>query len=261
MELGLSGKVALITGGSDGIGRGVAARLAAEGARAAILARREEPLRATAEEIARETGSELLPVVADVTIPEQLEGAVRATLERFGRIDVLVNSAGSSAANYFEEVTDELWHQDLELKLMAAVRLSRLCIPEMRKQGGGRIINITMIGGKQPGAKTVPTSVSRAAGIALTKALSKDYAADNILVNTVCVGIIRSGQWERRFEAARDHYADIDAFYRDRSQQVPLRRFGLPQEVGDLVAFLASDRAAYITGTAINIDGGTSAVV
>lgn len=118
-----------------------------------------------------------------------------------------------------------------------------------------------MIGGKQPGAKTVPTSVSRAAGIALTKALSKDYAADNILVNTVCVGIIRSGQWDRRFEAARDQYADIDAFYKDRSQQVPLRRFGLPREVGDLVAFLASDRAAYITGTAINIDGGTSAVL
>lgn len=261
MELGLSGKVALITGGSEGIGRGAATRLAAEGARVAILARREEPLRAAAEEIARETGSELLPVAADVTRPEDLERAVQATLERFGRIDVLVNNAGSSAANFFEDVTDELWHQDLELKLMAAVRMSRLCIPVMRKQGGGRIINITMIGGKQPAAKSVPTSVSRAAGIALTKALSKDYAADNILVNTVCVGIIRSGQWERRFEEARGQYADIDAFYQDRSQQVPLRRFGLPQEVGDLVAFLASDRAAYITGTAINIDGGTSAVV
>jgi 3-oxoacyl-[acyl-carrier protein] reductase len=144
---------------------------------------------------------------------------------------------------------------------MGAIRFSRLCIPAMRKVGGGRIINITMIGGKQPGANNLPTSTSRAAGIALTKALSKDVAVDNILVNTVCVGKIRSGQHERRYQKTIDKRMDLDAYYASLSADIPLKRFGLPEEVGDLVAFLASERAKYITGDAINIDGGTSGAV
>src|SRR5512133_715973 len=168
-----------------------------------------------------------LPVVADVTKPEQLEDFVRSAVERFGRIDALVNNAGSSAAFHFEEVSDELWEQDINLKLMASIRLSRLCVPEMRKVGGGRIVNITMIRGKAPGAKSVPTSVSRAAGIALTKAMSKDLAGDNVLVNTVCVGVIRSGQWERRFEKVRDRFTSIDDFYAENAKDIPLGRYGL----------------------------------
>ncbi len=261
MDLGLSGKVALVTGGSYGIGRAVAFRLAEEGARVAICARREELLREAASEIEGQTGSQILPVVADVSRAEDLDRFVRSTLEKFGRIDVLVNNAGSSSANYFGDVTDEMWHQDLELKLMAAVRLSRLCIPEMRKSGGGRIINITMVRAKQPGPRSVPTSVSRAAGVALTKALSKDYAADNILVNTVCLGGIRSGQWERRYQQQKDRFSDLEEFYQQNAKDIPLKRYGEPGEVADLVAFLASSRAGYITGDAINIDGGTSAVV
>ncbi|HEX9015330.1 MAG TPA: SDR family oxidoreductase [Chloroflexota bacterium] len=261
MDLGLKGKIALVTGGSDGIGRGVALRLAEEGAKVAICARREAPLREAADDIAGRTGAEVLPVVADVTKPADIERFVRAAVERFGRIDVLVNNAGSSASFPFEEVSDDLWEQDINLKVMAAIRMSRLCVPEMRKAGGGRIVNITMIRGKAPGARSVPTSVSRAAGIALTKALSKDLAADKILVNTVCVGVIRSGQWERRFQTMRDRYSSIDQFYADNSKDIPLGRYGLAEEVGDLVAFLASERAGYITGDAINIDGGTSSVV
>jgi len=182
-------------------------------------------------------------------------------VERFGRIDVLVNNAGSSAAFYFGDATDEMWQEDMDLKLMAAVRLCRLCIPEMRKVGGGRIINMAMIRAKQPGAKSVPTSVTRAANVALTKALSKDYAADNILVNAVLVGVIRSGQWERRYEQQKNKYASLEDFYEQNSKEIPLRRYGDPGEVADLVVFLASERARYITGDAINIDGGTSAVV
>ena len=261
MNLGLAGKVALVTGGSYGIGKAIALRLAEEGARVAICARREELLRETASEIEEQTGSDVLPVVADVSRAEDLEQLVHRTVERFGRIDILVNNAGSSSANYFGDVTDEMWHQDLELKLMAAVRLSRLCIPEMRKVGGGRIINMTMVRAKQPGPRSVPTSVSRAAGVALTKALSKDYAADNILVNTVCLGVVRSGQWERRYQQQKDRYADLEEFYRENAKDIPLKRYGEPGEVGDLVAFLASDRASYITGDAINIDGGTSGAV
>ncbi len=261
MDLGLSGKVALITGGSWGIGKGIALRLAEEGASVAICARRDDLLRQTAREIEERAGRAVLPVVADVSKADDLERFARSALEKFGRIDILVNNAGSSAANYFEDVTDQMWEEDLNLKLMAAVRLSRICVPEMRKVGGGRIINITMIRAKQPGPKSVPTSVSRAAGVALTKALSKDLAADNILVNTVCVGVIRSGQWERRYDKEKDRYASLNEFYQDRAKDIPLHRYGEPGEVGDLVAFLASDRAKYITGDAINIDGGTSAVV
>ncbi len=261
MDLGLKGKVVLVSGGSHGIGKAIAFRLAAEGARVAICARREGHLEETASEIAGKTGADVLGMVADVTKPDDLEAFVRRSVERFGRIDGLVNNAGSSAAFYFEDVSDELWQQDLDLKLLAAIRLTRLCVPEMKKVGGGRIVNIAMIGGKAPGPKSVPTSVSRAAGIALSKALSKDLAADNILVNVVCVGKIRSGQWERRFERLKDRYSSIDDYYANISKEIPLRRYGHAEEVGDLVAFLMSERAGYITGDAINIDGGTSAVV
>ncbi len=263
MDLGLTGKVALITGGSYGIGKGIARKLAAEGANVAICARREEVLSEAVAEIEAETGRKALAVVGDVTKVEDCENFVRSVLDRFGRIDVLVNNAGSSSANHFEKVSDELWLSDLNLKLMAAVRLSRLCIPEMRKVGGGRIINITMIRAKQPGAKSVPTSVSRAAGMALTKAMSKDLAVDNILVNTVLVGKIRSGQHEKRYETVKDQYASLDDYYKAmaKAESIPLGRYGEPEEVGDLVAFLASERAKYITGDAINLDGGTSGAV
>jgi len=261
MDLGLKGKVALITGGSYGIGKAIALRLAEEGADVAIAARREGVLQEAASEIAGKTGSQVLPAVADVSTAKGCEHFVRSTVERFGRIDVLVNNAGSSAAFYFGDATDEMWQEDMDLKLMAAVRLCRLCIPEMRKVGGGRIINMAMIRAKQPGAKSVPTSVTRAANVALTKALSKDYAADNILVNAVLVGVIRSGQWERRYEQQKNKYASLEDFYEQNSKEIPLRRYGDPGEVADLVVFLASERARYITGDAINIDGGTSAVV
>lgn len=260
MDLGLKGKVALITGGSYGIGKGIAMSLAAEGAKVAICARREEVLKEAVEEIER-GGGEALPITGDVTSKEDCERMVRSTLDKFGRIDILVNNAGSSNANSFMDTTEELWQEDLDLKLIAAVRLTKLCVPEMRKQGGGRIVNITMIRGKQPAAKSVPTAVSRAAGIALTKALSKDLAADNILVNTVCVGVIRSGQHERRYEKVKDQYGSLDEFYAAMAKDIPLKRFGEPEEVGDLVAFLCSERGGYITGDAINIDGGTSGAV
>ncbi|MBI5876425.1 MAG: SDR family oxidoreductase [Chloroflexi bacterium] len=256
MELGLKGKVAAITGGSEGIGLVTAIRLAQEGASVAICARRPDVLQAAADEIGKH--GNVLAVVADAMKREEIERFVAETVARFGRLDILVNNAGTSNAGAFESVTDEVWQQDLDLKLFGAIRASRAAIPHMKKQGGGRIINITMTGGKQPGAKSVPTTVSRAAGIALTKALSKDLAADKILVNTVCVGLIKSGQMAR---GATRRGVPVDEHYAQLGKNVPLGRIGETGEAANVIVFLASDAASYVTGASVNVDGGMSGVV
>jgi NAD(P)-dependent dehydrogenase (short-subunit alcohol dehydrogenase family) len=185
---------------------------------------------------------------------------MRQTVERFGGLDILVNNAGRLSAMLFEQATDEVWQENIEVKLYGAIRCTRLAIPYMRKQGGGRIINMTTIAGKQPGVQSVPTSVTRAAGLNLSKALANEYAADNILVNTICLGHLKSAQWTRRWQA---HFSDLtlDEFYAKQGESIPLQRLGEAEDVADLVCFLASERARYITGTAINIDGGLSGVV
>ena len=260
MDLGLTGKVAIVTGGSEGIGKAAASRMAAEGARVVIVARRPDVLDDAAAEIKAATSGDVTPIPADVSQLDQIEGMFERVIEAHGRVDILVNNAGTSAGGYFGDATDEAWQADLDLKLFGAIRCSRLAIPHMKAAGGGRIINVTNLGGKAPGPNSVPTSVSRAAGIALTKAMSKDYARDNILVNTVCIGLIKSGQHERRW---RDEHADLtlEEFYAARGKTIPLGRVGESEEAGDVIAFLASARASYITGVAINIDGGTSSVV
>lgn len=263
MDLGLRGKVAIVTGGSEGIGKAAAQSMAAEGAKVVICARRADVLEAAAAEIRAATGSEVLAIPTDITQPAQVKAVVDQTMATFGRIDILVNNAGTSAARAFEEVTPELWQADLDLKLFGAIHCTKAVLPAMKAQGGGRIINITTPGGKAPAAKSVPTSVSRAAGIALTKELSKEYAANNILVNTVCIGLIKSGQHEKRFAQAQaqDASLTLEGWYDNMGKSVPLGRVGEAREAGDLIAFLASERASYITGAAINVDGGTSAVV
>jgi 3-oxoacyl-[acyl-carrier protein] reductase len=265
MDLGLTNKVAIITGGSDGIGKAAALRMAKEGAQVAIVARRSDLLRAAADEIQTATQGVVLPIQGDVAEAATADRIVKATLARFGRIDILVNNAGTSMAKAFEAVSDSDWEADFNLKVWGAVRLIRAVIPEMRKVSGGRIINVTAIVGRTPGPRTVPTSIARAAGIALTKALSKDLAQDNILVNTVCIGLIKSGQNEKRYahnKAANPHVT-LEQWYASEAQArgVPLGRVGESHEAGDVIAFLASDRASYLTGIAVNIDGGTSAVV
>jgi 3-oxoacyl-[acyl-carrier protein] reductase len=260
MDLGLTGKVAIITGGSEGIGKGVALCLAREGTKVAICARRPEILESAATEIRALSGGEVFAQSADVTKRASIEQFISQVVNRFGRIDILVNNAGRSAAKKFEDVSDEEWEDDLNLKVMAAIWCARLVIPHMRKVGGGRIINVTHPGGKAPTARSLPTSLSRAAGIALTKALSRDYAAENILVNTLCLTNIKSAQSERYWRA-RGAQGTLEEFHAQMAKSVPLGRLGEPEEVGALVAFLVSDQARFITGTAINIDGGMSAVV
>jgi NAD(P)-dependent dehydrogenase (short-subunit alcohol dehydrogenase family) len=223
----------------------------------AICARRKDVLERATGEIRSQTGGEVLALPTDVTKKAEVEAFVQATVARFGGVDILVNNAGTSAAAAFEAVDERTWQADFDLKVMAAIRLCRLTIPHMRARGGGAIVNVTTVGGKAPAARALPTSVTRAAGINLTKALAHEYAADGIRVNTVCLGIVKSAQWTRRATG------DLDAFYRDVAKQrrIPLGRVGEPEEFADLVAFLVSDRARFITGTAVNLDGGASAVV
>ena len=254
VELGLKGKIAAVTGGSDGIGRATALRLAQEGAHVAICARRQEPLDKVAGEL-RKTGAQVLAVSADMSKKADVERFIKAVVGQFGRIDILVNNAGTSARGKFLELDDEAWSSDLELKVFGAIRCTRLAVPYMKKQGGGRIINITISSAKQPGAESYPTSVSRAAGLALTKALSKEYAPDNILVNTVCIGKIKSGQHERRYSKQG---VSADEYYRQTSKDIPLGRVGEAEEVANVIAFLASNAASYVTGTSVNLDGGMS---
>lgn len=256
LELNLNGKIALVTGGSDGLGRAAALRLAMEGANVAICARRAAPLEQAASEMASAGEGDVHAVCADVSLAEDCRRFVAETVDRFGGVDILINNAGTSAANAFEDVDDDTWQADIDLKLMAAVRLCREVIPSMRSRGGGAIVNTTISSAKAPPARALPTTVTRAAGINLTKSLANEYAQENIRVNTVCLGYVKSAQWERR---AGDR--DMDDYYREMGSRVPLGRVGEAEEYADLVAFLVSERAAFITGTAVNLDGGMGAVV
>ena len=257
MDLGLKGKVAVITGGTQGIGKATALRLAAEGACVVICARGPALLDAVGNEI-RKTGATVLAVAADVSKLEDCHRIIDETAKAFGRIDILVNNAGTAATGEFESVTDATWQADFDLKLFGAIRLIRQALPHMKKQGGGRIINITNIGAKQPAAKSMPTTVTRAAGLAMTKALSREFAPDGILVNTVCIGLVRAGQHEK---TAAKRGIDVEELYQALGKNIPLGRVGKAEEVANVIAFLASDAASFVTGTSINLDGGASAVL
>lgn len=256
MELGLKGKVAVITGGTQGIGKATAQKLAAEGASVVIVARGQEGLDAVAAEI-RGAGGKVATVSADVSKPEDCDRVIAEALKAFGGVDILVNNAGTSATGAFESVTDGAWQADFDLKLFGAVRLIRLALPQMKARGGGRIVNVTNIGAKQPGAKTMPTTVTRAAGQAMTKALSKEYAPHQILVNSVCIGLVRAGQHEKR--AAREG-VDVETIYDTLGKNIPIGRVGRADEAANVIAFLVSEAASFVTGSSINIDGGASAV-
>jgi NAD(P)-dependent dehydrogenase (short-subunit alcohol dehydrogenase family) len=255
----LAPKVALVTGGSDGLGAATALELARRGARVGICARNEVRL-ADAETQITAIGGEVVAVPADVSRHEDLERFVQAVAERFGRIDIVVNNAGTSAAGHFDDLTDELLLGDLEQKLFAAVRLTRLALPHLRAVGGGSIVNVLNIGAKAPTRASMPTSISRAAGMAFTKALSRDLGGDNVRVNAICIGQVESGQHRRKAEALN---ISEEQFYATAASlpSIPLGRYGKADEFAALVAYLVSDEAAYVTGTAINFDGGMAATV
>lgn len=262
MDLGLNGKVAIVTGGSEGIGRAAAESLGREGANVVVCARRADVLQRAADDLGEATGAQVVPVAADVSQSEDAQHVVQAAVDRFGRLDILVNNAGRSAAGAFETLDDAGWQADLDLKLFGAIRFVRAALPHLRAAGGGSIVNILNLGAKAPGPRSMPTSVSRAAGLAMTKALSKELAPDNIRVNGIMIGLIKSAQHERSWQR-QGAEGSMDEFYvrQAKSAGVPLGRVGDASEVGDLIAFLCSSRGTYISGVAINMDGGLSAVV
>ncbi|HWG13825.1 MAG TPA: SDR family oxidoreductase [Streptosporangiaceae bacterium] len=257
MDFALAGKVVLVTGGSDGLGAALVRTLASEGVHVAFCGRNEDRITAVADEVTA-AGGDVLGVRADVTDGSDLRDFVSAAHDRWGRVDGLVNNAGTSSAVPFDQQTESDWDDDLDLKLRAAIRAIRLVLPFMRSAGGS-IVNVLATAARAPAAGSTPTSVSRAAGLALTKALSKEFGPELIRVNAILVGLVQSGQWDRR-AAARG--IPVDELYAELAavRQVPLGRVGLAAEFADLAAFLLSERSAYITGAAINFDGGSSPV-
>jgi len=258
MDLGLRDKVAILLAASKGLGRASASALAAEGAHVTIGARGAQQLEKTAQEIQRTTGSPVLAVPTDVTKPQDIEGIVSATVQEFGRIDILVNNAGGPPAGTFESFGDAQWQSAFELNLLSTVRLIRLVIPHMRKTGSGRIITIVSTSVKQPIDGLLLSNAIRTGVVGLTKTLSIELAPDNITVNNVCPGRLLTDRLHQIYHLNErvqqgENQASILV---EMAQGIPMGRVGKPEELGALVAFLASQQAAYITGTTIQVDGG-----
>jgi NAD(P)-dependent dehydrogenase (short-subunit alcohol dehydrogenase family) len=260
MELRMSGRNALVTGASQGIGRAIAKAFANAGANVALVARGRQALEAAKNEIAAAGNSKVVAIPADVSTAEGCSRAYAAAEKAFGQIDVLVNNAGTSQRGPFESLSDELWQNDIDLKLFAAIRLCRLSLPGMKARRWGRILNILNTGAKAPPASGAPTAVTRAAGMALTKVLAGEGAPHNVLVNALLVGRIESNQWVKR-HAGENKGRSLEDYYAEMGKSIPLGRIGTADEFAGMALFLASDAGSYITGTAINIDGGLSPVV
>jgi NAD(P)-dependent dehydrogenase (short-subunit alcohol dehydrogenase family) len=258
MDLELQGKVILITGGTDGLGLALAQRLVAEGAAVAVCGRDEERL-ASAEAALVAAGGDVLAVRADVERAADITRLVDGTVARWGRIDGIVHNAGRSAGGTLEASDDAAWEGDLRLKVMGAVRLTRTALPYLRESKGAALFTLA-IGAKAPGAASEPSAISRAAGMALMKALSKELGPDGIRVNAVLIGFIEAGQWVR---LASKSGTDLPTLYERMAADaaIPLGRVGRAEEFADLASFLLSARASYLTGAAINLDGGLSPVV
>ncbi len=256
MELNLGGKVVIVTGGSRGIGKAVAKAFAREGARVSIGARSEENLRKAAEEIRRE-GGEVLTVSVDLTTREGVDELVKTTVKEFGRIDVLVNNAGAAPGDTLETMDEERFIEGgIKLKLLGYMRMMKAVIPYMRRQGGGRINNIIGNDGNRYPYWEFGATVVNAACIAMVKALAQQYGRENILINAVNPGPVETERWSWLVERfAQDWGVDFQTANNYAIKSIPLERLCKPEEVANLVLFLASDKASFINGAVINIDG------
>lgn len=266
MEISLSGRTAIVTGGSKGIGYAIATRFVNSGADVMICARGREALDEAVKSIGAQAASakggnargKIAAVAGDVAKPDDVKRIVDETMKTFGKVDILVNNAGVSRAGAFETLTDERMQEDLDQKLFAAIRMTRLVWPQMKERRWGRIINVLNIGAKAPRAASAPTAISRAAGMALTKILAGEGAPHNVLVNALLVGIIEADQ---HVQAAKRTGVPLDEYMAQRTKTIPLGRAGKAEEFANMACFLVSDQGGYITGTATNVDGGTSPVV
>jgi NAD(P)-dependent dehydrogenase (short-subunit alcohol dehydrogenase family) len=259
MELGLRGKTALVTGGSKGIGRAVAHALAAEGARVMICARDSQALRSAAMEIESTTGRPVLTVAADLGQLSSVNRVVADAITRLGRLDILVNNAGAIKGGDFLATPDEEWLRGWNLKLLGYIRMAREVLPHMQGQGSGRIINVVGAAARNPSATYMMGGTANAALINFTKALADLGAKFNVLVTAVSPGPVKTERWDNlvRQQAAAAG-KDEDAYSKEQNATMPLGRIALPEEVADLVCFLASARAAFLTGITITVDGGST---
>ena len=238
----------------------MATRFAEAGAEVAIVARRAEVLEQAKAAIEAATGGKVHAVCGDVSTAEGCQAAFDTAVGAMGQVDVLVNNAGSSQRMPFADISDEIWQADLDLKLFGAIRLCRLAVPPMRARKWGRVINVLNTGAKAPPAQGAPTAVSRAAGMALTKVMAAEAVVDNVLINALLVGRIESDQWVRR-HAAEDKGRSLEDYYAEMGKGLPMGRLGTSEEFANAACFLASEQGSYISGVALNVDGGLSPVV
>lgn len=255
MDLHLDGRKAIVTGGSKGLGRAIAGELAREGADVAICSRDQEEVLQSGEELEAH-GRVVFAQAADVTDPDQVKQFVADSASALGGIDILVNNAGRAHPGTFATLTDEDWKEDLDVKLFSMIRCSREVLPHMKDRGGGRIININAVQGKSPDPRFFATTTDRAACLAFTKTLSIELAPEGVLVNSVNIGFVVTPQWANIHQHRAPELSEDEFFARMAEADIPLGRFGNPDEVSGMVAFLASDRASYITGASIDIAGG-----
>jgi len=257
MDLGLKGRVAIIAASSQGLGKAAAMALAREGAKLVMCSRRAEAIESAAEEIRQTTGTEVLAQAADVTRPEDVRRLVAGAMERFGRIDICVTNAGGPPSKSFAETTERDWAAAVDLNLLSVVHLAREVLPVMQKQRWGRLLTITSVAVKQPIDGLILSNSVRSAVSGLVKTLANEYGKDNVTVNNVCPGYTRTARLdELAGRLSRNEGVPLEQIEARWTNQVPLRRLAEPEEFANVVAFLASERASYITGASIAVDGG-----